>query len=86
MNNDNCNENFLATEGLAMLWDLTSQPHNIVFHSPDADLDGMAYFESEYRWPAVNQQSQRHTRESGMDLKPRQGVATCYSGRFSYAR
>lgn len=75
MNNDICNENFLATEGLAMLWELTSQPDNIVFHSPDADLDGMAYFESEYRWPAVNQQSQRDTWPSGIDLKLRQGVA-----------
>ena len=83
MHNDNCNENFLATEGLARLWELTSQPDNIVFHSPDADLDGMAYFESEYRWPAVKQLSQR---SGHPDLKPRQGVATCYSGRFSYAR
>lgn len=53
MNNETCNENFLVTEGLALLWEMTSQPDNIVFHSPDADLEGMAYFESEYRWPAV---------------------------------
>ncbi len=53
MNNTVCNENFEATEGLALLWELTSQPDNIVFHSPDAELEGMQYFESEYRWLAV---------------------------------
>lgn len=47
------NENFETTEGLALLWELTAQPDNIVFHTPDAELDGMRYFESEYRWPAV---------------------------------
>jgi len=33
------NENFEVTEGLALLWELTAQPDNIVFHSHEAELD-----------------------------------------------
>jgi len=47
------NENFETTEGLTLLWELTAQPDNIVFHSPEAELEGMQYLEPEYRWPAV---------------------------------
>ena len=61
MDNAVCNENFEATEGLALLWELTSQPDNIVFHSPHAELEGMQYFESEYRWLAVIGSSGRIT-------------------------
>jgi len=47
------NENFETTEGLALLWELTAQPDNIVLHSPEAELEGMQYLDLDYRWPAV---------------------------------
>ena len=47
------NENFETTEKLSLIWELSAQPDNIVFHTPDAELEGMRYFDSEYRWPSV---------------------------------
>ena len=46
-------ENFECTEGLALLWGLTAQADNVVFHSHEAELENMSYFEAEYRWSAV---------------------------------
>jgi len=31
-------ENFESTEGLSLIWELTTQPYNYVFRSPDAEL------------------------------------------------
>ena len=53
MNNSRKNENFETTEGLALIWELTAQPENLVFHSHQAELENMWYSESEHRWPAV---------------------------------
>ena len=46
-------ESFESTEGLDLLWELAAQPDNLVFHSPEAELDGMRYWDCEQRWPSV---------------------------------
>ena len=48
------NGGFETTEGLHLLWELAGQPENIVLRALDGELDGMEYYESEYRWPAVH--------------------------------
>ncbi len=47
------NENVETTEGLDLIWELQADPANVVFQTPDAELDGFAYYDTEYRWPAV---------------------------------
>jgi PcRGLX-like N-terminal RIFT barrel domain/PcRGLX-like protein central beta sandwich domain len=44
---------FETTEGLELIWQLQADPANIVFSSVTAELEGMAYYDAEYRWPAV---------------------------------
>jgi len=47
-------ENFESTEGLPLIWELTTQPYNYVFRSPDAELAGeLKERRSEQRWPSV---------------------------------
>jgi len=46
-------ENFEVTEGLDLIWELVESADNIVFSSPEAELQGMRYYDTEYRWPAV---------------------------------
>jgi len=53
MNSAMENEHFESTEGLSLIWELTAQPDNMVFHTPEAELENMWYSESEYRRPAV---------------------------------
>ena len=48
------NGGFETTEGLHLLWELAGQPENVVLRALDGELDGMEYYESEYRWPAVH--------------------------------
>ncbi len=47
------NENFETTEGLDLIWQLQADPANVVLSSVGAELKGMAYYDAEYRWPAV---------------------------------
>lgn len=47
------NENFEVTEGLDLIWQLQANPANIVLSSVQGELQGMAYYDAEYRWPAV---------------------------------
>ena len=46
-------ENFERTEGLDLVWQLQSDPANVVISSVGAELQNMAYYDTEYRWPAV---------------------------------
>ena len=46
-------ENFERTEGLDLIWKLQADPANVVLSSVGAELKGMAYYDTEYRWPAV---------------------------------
>ncbi len=46
-------ENFEVTEGLDLIWELSESADNIVFSSPEAELEGMKLYDTEYRWPAV---------------------------------
>ena len=46
-------ESFLCTEGLALLWELTAEPGNIVLHSHEAELHNMQYWDIDWRWPTV---------------------------------
>lgn len=47
------NENFEVTEGLDLIWQLQADPNNIVLSSVEGELENMAYYDAEYRWPAV---------------------------------
>jgi len=47
------NENFETTEGLDLIWQLQGDPANVAISSPAAELEGLAYCDAEYRWPAV---------------------------------
>ncbi|MDH7570152.1 MAG: hypothetical protein QHJ73_11270, partial [Armatimonadota bacterium] len=49
----NPDSSFTHTEGLDLIWELQQDPANLVFSSPTAQLQGMAYYDAEYRWPAV---------------------------------
>jgi len=53
MATDECSGEFETAEALPLLWELAATPDNIVFHSPDAELENMAYLHASYRWPAV---------------------------------
>lgn len=44
---------FVSTEGLDLIWQLQADPANVVLSSVTAELEGMAYYDTEYRWPAV---------------------------------
>lgn len=46
-------ENFERTEGLDLVWQLQADPANVVTSSVSAELTRMAYYDTEYRWPAV---------------------------------
>jgi len=46
-------ENFERTEGLDLIWQLQADPANVAMSSVGAELKGMAYYDAEYRWPAV---------------------------------
>jgi len=46
-------ENFETTEGLDLIWQLQADPANVAISSPGAELEGLAYYDAEYRWPAV---------------------------------
>lgn len=46
-------ENFERTEGLDLIWKLQADPANTVLSSVKADLQGLKYYDAEYRWPAV---------------------------------
>ncbi len=46
-------ENVDRTEGLDLIRQVQDDPRNIVFRSPEAELQGLVYYHSEYRWPAV---------------------------------
>ena len=46
-------ENFSRTEGLDLIWQLQADPANVVMSSVGAELVGMKYYDTEYRWPAV---------------------------------
>ncbi|MFH1923986.1 MAG: hypothetical protein ABIP48_29380, partial [Planctomycetota bacterium] len=47
------NENFETTEGLDLIWRLQADPTNVALSSVGAELEGMSYYDTEYRWPAV---------------------------------
>ena len=47
------NERFERTEGLDLVWKLQGDPQNIAISSVGAELEGLVYYHSEYRWPAV---------------------------------
>jgi len=46
-------ENFERTEGLDLIWKLQADPANVVLSSVTAELNGLKYYDTEYRWPAV---------------------------------
>ena len=46
-------ENFERTEGLDLVWQLQADPANVAMSSVGAELSRMAYYDTEYRWPAV---------------------------------
>jgi hypothetical protein len=46
-------ENFERTEGLDLIWKLQADPANVVLSSVTAELRGLKYYDTEYRWPAV---------------------------------
>ncbi len=46
-------ENFERTEGLNLIWKLQADPANVVLSSVKAELQGLKYYDTEYRWPAV---------------------------------
>lgn len=50
-------ENFEVTEGLELVWKLQADPANVAISSVGAELEGMAYYDTEYRWPAVRGRS-----------------------------
>ncbi|MEN6577139.1 MAG: hypothetical protein ABFD90_12415 [Phycisphaerales bacterium] len=47
-------ENFAVTESMELLWSVHADQRNIILNSfKDCQADGFAYYESEYRWPAM---------------------------------
>ena len=54
-------ENFETTEGLDLIWQLQADPANVVLSSVGAELEGFAYYDAEYRWPAVRGRGGRIT-------------------------
>ena len=46
-------ENFRVTEGLDLIWQLQADPGNVVISPVTAELEGLRYYDAEYRWPAV---------------------------------
>lgn len=46
-------ENFETTEGLDLVWKLQADPANVAISSVGAELKGFAYYDTEYRCPAV---------------------------------
>lgn len=44
---------FERTEGLDLIWKLQADPANVVLSSVKAELQGLKYYDAEYRWPAV---------------------------------
>ena len=47
-------ENFERTEGLDLVWQLQADPANAAISSIGAELSRMAYYDTEYRWPAMH--------------------------------
>ena len=46
-------EGFERTEGLDLVWKAQADAANVVFSPVTAELKGFAYYDTEYRWPAV---------------------------------
>ena len=47
-------ENFSVTESMELLWSIHADPRNVILNSfEDCQADGFTYYESEYRWPAM---------------------------------
>ena len=46
-------ENFERTEGLDLVWQAQGNPANVAISSVGGELKSMAYYDTEYRWPAV---------------------------------
>ncbi|MBI3922184.1 MAG: PKD domain-containing protein [Armatimonadetes bacterium] len=46
-------DHFGTTEGLDLVWKLQADPANVAISSVGGELKGFAYYDTEYRWPAV---------------------------------